>query len=502
MDDIDAIRRRRTVKVLITDLFMTTSVVAIVIILVAAVAGWRINSDFTVEQNGLVSIKTLPTGANIIIDEKPQSQLSNMSKMLPGGKHKIEIEKSGYERWEKEINVSPGWLLRLEYPRLFKQDRTKTTIKTFDNLKFFYVSPSRNTAIYAEEDSTNWVIVTDLLSSPKFKNIDVKGIFSNTSDGSFKHQIKSIEWSKNSEKILLNINNGEWGIVNLKDIKESINLSNDYSRYEANSDIRTKTKKASEKKITQARFENEAGDKVITIVSDSIIRLDTASKTASEPIAEDVEKFTIFDQTLVYQTKFEEGNNYIKMLRLGEKTPTIVAVNQDKDAVISFEITRYNSTSYLIYTINNHLYVYSANDFPTGNEIKLNMKPVLDIIIGIIPSEAKLSYNKEFITLREGSRVVVFDAELDLYHEYDYGDETIRYLDTHMMYRVDEASGTFLTWDFDSTNVRKLVVDNAAYGFDALISTNNKYFYYIAKTTFVDENEELHTSFSLVQENL
>ena len=353
MDDIDEIRRKRTIKVLLTDFFMATSVVAIVIILVAAVAGWRINSDFSVEQNGLVSIKTHPTDATVFIDEEKQYQHSSMSKMLPGGKHLVALEKDGYERWEKEINVTPGWLLRLEYPRLIKQNREKTTIKEFEKLKFYYVSPKRTTAIYSEENSTDWVIVTDLTGTPKFKHIDIKGIFNGTSDGKFNLEFRSIEWSKNTEKILLHVANDkidEWGIINLKDIKESVNLSDDYSRFVANSEnLVASARKTSSEKISQAKFENEAGDKIVAITSNNLMRIDTVSKTVSGPFAEDAVKFAIYDQTLIYQTKFEESNSYIKTLRLGEKVSTIVAVNTDEDAIIAFEITRFNSTPQRLY---------------------------------------------------------------------------------------------------------------------------------------------------------
>ena len=75
----------------------------------------------------------------------------------------------------------------------------------------------------------------------------------------------------------------------------------------------------------------------------------------------------------------------------------------------------------------------------------------------------------------------------------NYGDETVRFLDNYLLYRVDEASGTFLTWDFDSTNVRTLVVDKGVNDFDALISPNDRFFYYISK----EEN-----GYSLIQEKL
>lgn len=492
MDDIETIRRKRTIKVLITDIFMACSVAAIVFVLVAVVAGWRINSDFTVEQNGLVSIKTKPSGATVFIDGEEQFQSTNMSKMLPGGEHKIELEKEGYERWEKIIEVTPGWLLRLEYPRLIKQNREKNTIRTFEELKFFYVSPSRTTAILGVDDSTEWFVVSDFNTNPKFKKIDITGIFSDTSNGTFNHKIKSLEWSRDTNRILMKADD-EWAVIDLKDIKNSVNLSNDYPRYTVNSNATLASDKKESQKILDAKFENEAGDKIVANVSNSLVRIDIIAKTASATIAEKIEKFALLDASVIYITKFEEGKNYIRFLNLGEKLPTTVAVNSNKEAVISFSLTRFNNTCYLLYTVNNHLSVYSAHDFPSGGGNKLNMKQIVDVETGIIPSEALTSNNREFMVLREGSRVVVFDSELETWHEYDYGDENIRFLDNYMLYRVDEASGKLLVWDFDSTNVRTLVVDNGINDFDALITQNDRFFYYIGKT---------NSGVALIQEKL
>jgi hypothetical protein len=139
--------------------------------------------------------------------------------------------------------------------------------------------------------------------------------------------------------------------------------------------------------------------------------------------------------------------------------------------------------SYVLYTVDNHLHVFRDRDFQFGGNNRVNMKKITDNEIGIIPSEVIRSANDEFIVLREGSMVGVFDTELELWHEFDYGDEKVRFLDKYLFYRVDQASGTFLTWDFDSTNVRTLVVDKAINDYDALISPNDRYFYYMAKTT-------------------
>lgn len=475
MDDLETLQKRRAIKVILTDIFMGLSVVAIVCILVAAVAGWRINSDLTIQQNGLVSIKTEPASGKILIDgSDDQHLISNARVMLPSGEHKIEIEKDGYERWEKTVKVTPGWLLRLEYPRLIKQNREKTAVKEFENLKFFYVSPERNTIIYSDGETTEWNIISNLDNEPKFRKINVKGIFTGTEEGDFKYKINSIDWNKQNDRILINVSDiNEWAVINLREVKSSVNLS-----------------KNQKNEIKKASFENESGEKVLAVIKDNLVRIDTSSKE-SEKVIDDVSDFITYGPNIAYVTTYKDGRSLIKILKIGDKNPTIAATNTDKNAKISFGLTRFNSISYFLYTINNHLYVFKDNEFPTGGGTKLNMKKIIDEEVGITPSEVKISENSEFISMREKTRVIIFDTELELYHEYDYVDENIRFLDSHMLYRVDQASGKFLAWDFDGTNVRTLVVDKGMNDFDALITPNGKYFYYIAKakegTTLIRE---------------
>ena len=479
--DIEKIRKIRTIKVLIVDLIMTISVVVIVAILVAAVAGWRINSDFTVEQNGLVSIKTRPTGASVNIDDSEQFQTSNMSKMLTGGEHKIVIQKEGYESWEKTITVTPGWLYRLEYPRLFKQDREKEELRTYANLNFFYVSPDRSAAIYAEENTTEWTLVTNFNGNLKYEDINIQGLFTNTENGEFKYKIKHLEWNENNERILVNVSNDkldEWGIISLNTAQKSINISNDFS------DL---------KDISDAKFEDSSGKGVLALAENKIIRLDLNSKSMTK-ILDDVESFNFRDNEIIYLENKSDSRK-IKLYHIGDEKAVDVS-DVDNDKTVALALTKFNSQNYLLYTNNNRMFVYRAADYPRSGS-NFNMSLINENDLGIIPTEVVVSKNNEFIVFREGSRVVVYDAELEIWNEYDYGDEKVRFLDDFLLYRVDSASKKFLTWDFDSSNVRTLVVDCGNNSFDALISENERYFYYIGSFS-----EEGTTYYKLIREKL
>lgn len=489
--DIEKIRRKRAIKVIITDIFLACCVLFISFILIAAVAGWRINSDFQIEQNGLVSVHSKPVDATVIIDGKPQYQKTNMSKMLPGGKHTVKIEREGYTSWEKEVEITPGWLLRLEYPRLFKIDRESKNIKGFEKLDFFHVSPSRSAAILSTSGTTEWVYMTDFnASTPKSKTINIKGIFKNTSDGKFNHKINSIEWSKDNEKILLNVD-GEWGIIDLKDVKKSVNLAEKYADFFENTKNVPETL-SKNGKIISAKFEGNSSDKIVANVSNNLVRIDTAAKVISLPIEEKIEKFSILESSVIYLTKFNEGKSYIKYFNLGEQSPTAIAINTVEDASVTFALTKYNNTNYLLYTINNHLVIYSGNDFPNNAENKNNMKLVFDTNVNITASEAITSHNNEFIILKNGSKVSVFDTELEKLHNYDLGTEKLKFIDNEIIYRVNEE-GKLTVWDFDDTNYRDIINDSCSGDFDVFISENERQLYYVRKND---------NGYTLVQEKL
>lgn len=456
--DIDEIRRKRAIKVIITDIIMAATVIVVIGILVAAVAGWRINKDFTVEQKGLLSVRSIPESASVIIDGELQHQTTNMSKMLSEGKHKVRLEKDGYESWEKDFEVTPGWLVRLEYPRLFKKNRENEVIKNFGGMKFFYVSPDNSTAIYSTDDFSIWNIMTDFNSTPKSHEVDLNDIFNNAIEDKYSYNINYIEWNRNNERVLVNITNGQtssWRVIDFKNPKESVDVSL------INHDI------------SQARLGNDSNN-LLALIDNNIVMIDLETKNISEPIAKNVSNFFLKDSDLIYLT----NKNTIELIRIGEQKTTKVATLENTTSKVSLALTRFNSMSYILYTINNKLFVYQSNVLPNGEDDISNMKLIVESEINIIPEETTVSRNGEFIILRNNTKILVYDTELEKWHEYDYGDKNIRFLDDFILYRFDNETGKIMAWDFDNTNYRTLISDNGS-KHDLLISNNNRYLYYI-----------------------
>ena len=118
--DFDKIKRRQSLKVIISEAIMVLAVIITVIVLAFVVSGYWLNSDFKIERQGLLQISSFPTGADVEIDGSVSwLQKTNTSKVLSSGEHTVALSKENYDSWSKTINISEGLLYRINYPRLF-----------------------------------------------------------------------------------------------------------------------------------------------------------------------------------------------------------------------------------------------------------------------------------------------------------------------------------------------------------------------------------------------
>ncbi len=151
--DHEAIKRRQSLKVIISEVIMVIAVIVTVIVLALIVSGYWLGSGFKVERQGMLQISSIPTGADVIIDgESSWLQRTNTSKVLPTGEHVATLKREGYDSWTKTINISEGLLYRIHYPRLFLLERTTTPITDTIGTTKVFVSPSHDTMLLYSGD--------------------------------------------------------------------------------------------------------------------------------------------------------------------------------------------------------------------------------------------------------------------------------------------------------------------------------------------------------------
>ena len=525
--DLDREKRRQAIHVIISDSLIAFFVVVIVVVLLAIVIGYRINSDFSLEQNGLVQLQTVPSNATVIIDGETELGHTKLSKMLPGGEHEVVLQRDGYEEWRKTITVTPGWLLRVEYPRLIKQDRETRDMIEFGerDLDFFYASPSRKYALYSLDHSTEWHFVSGFGNNNlKDSVIDITGIFSTevevvkdntkviegeevkvdeTPEYLFTGKIKSIEWNDLETAVLLKVSDGEneeWGVIDFANPTESVNLSSELTRYESNyknlddkeprsekntgsaatvKQAAVATKKIKANQISDARFETT--DKIFVVVNGNLREVSLTKKTAMSTEINDIAEFENYEDQVVYVTTKKNGACEIRLYRMGdEKSVLVQEVGAEKSSVL-VSVTKYGGQSYLEYFIDNRLYVYRSVEFPhQGQKISLMVK-IAENDTSITPSgRLAVSPNGMVVIARDGNKLASFENEMEQLSEYEYGSSRMVWFDPYILADVTEK-GELMIRDFDGANLRKLSVKGAAAGYDQLVAPNNKYFYYIVR---------------------
>lgn len=228
LEDRERQRKRQFVKVLIAEIGMVLSVLAIVVLATLSAMGFFVSKNGTIEQSGLVQIHSIPTGASVDVDGNTLFPRTNLSRSMAAGEYEIKITRDGYDTWKKRVPIRSGTLLRLYYPRLFLLDRTAEAVQVLgSDLKFYSASSDQTNILYSEKDGVSWRLLDIRGDDVKTRKLDLTKVLA-TRDSVFDGAITIIEWSKDNNYVLIRAQTKqetEWLLINLTDVSQSLNLT-------------------------------------------------------------------------------------------------------------------------------------------------------------------------------------------------------------------------------------------------------------------------------------
>ena len=183
-EEIKNRRRKRAIKVFITEGFMVIAIICLVVLTTMVATGYNVkpSDDGLIERTGLVAIQSLPTGANITIDGDDVFGWTNLSRSMTQGEHEVVLSKDGYEAWSKTINVTAGLYYRLNYPRLFLKERIIEKLEDFSEIERVSFAKDGNLMLAIPKESLKWQIwkineekpsMTELNLSKAFPEADI-----------------------------------------------------------------------------------------------------------------------------------------------------------------------------------------------------------------------------------------------------------------------------------------------------------------------------------------
>ncbi|MBR2864456.1 PEGA domain-containing protein [Candidatus Saccharibacteria bacterium] len=437
-------KRIQTIRLIITEVIMVVTVVVAVVILTFIAMGYNVRNG-ELDQSGLVQIQSKPSGAVVQIDGEVMSARTGMSKMLTAGEHRVQISKKDYDTWENDIISKSGWLLRLDYPRLFYQNRTPEVLQEYpSDIEIFSTSPNREKIIYAISSVKEWKILSIRGDNAEEKTIDIADLLA-------QHEILSLKWSDNSDKILIKTakdNNIEWIIVNTREPEKSVNLSQAFGM-----------------RFSEMDFANDIGERMLAVENGNLRSLMVNDKTVSQALASNVETFVLNGKDVVYLTNGHE----IKLYQDGPDDILLSSYPLEQNIKIS--IGEYLSEKYLFVVSDRKIVAYKG-DFPTKDDSLAEMEVALDTELPFSPEIIQTYTGNELFLMSSGKNIAVFDAELAKLSQYEIEDDKYFFLDGYMIATIGD--GKMIVRDFDGTN-RREITDATGGG---TISRDDKYLYY------------------------
>lgn len=443
-------KRLRTIKLVITEIIMVIAVIVTVILLTLVAMGYNVNRKGEVGQQGLVQVNSRPTGATINIDGEDLLSRTNASKLLSSGSHHIKLSKNNYDSWEKTVTIESGRLLMLDYPRLFRQGRVPEQVRNYEGvtLSFFEPAPNHDSIIYAEQGEKIW----NWLDIRGDGAVDTELDFSEILAGL---EVEKVDWNGDNDKVLVIArdakNHSEWLVLNLRELKNSLNLTQELKL-----------------DFTKMVFATNSGDKIVSLSGDGDLRMIAVNEQKiSQNIASKVVDFAINGDDLFYVTQDKVVYLY------NESIGTIKIAEFPLEQSVKVNSFDYLGQKYLSLTADAKLTVYRG-DYPNNERGLEAMTVVQEAELEMVPDVIRTEADGELLVAKNGRKVAVFDAEINKLSQFELKGEQLFFIDFYLMGTITEDNKLVIC-DFDGTNERELTRASGT----ALITKNGKWMYYL-----------------------
>lgn len=454
--DSEKIKRRQSLKVIISEVIMVLTVIATVVILAFLVSGYWINSDFKVERQGLLQISSIPTGADVYIDgDSSWLQRTDTSKVLASGEHSITLTKEGYDSWAKTINISEGLVYRIHYPRLFLQNSIAEDVFDASEAIAGTVSPDR-TKLLLVNGTDSWQLLNLEEEQVKSTAIEVAGILSSHAPDGEKHlaasDISSVNWDSDGSHLLIEFNtegSPEWIILDVNNVEKSLNLNKEFGS-----------------NFTDIMILDSSASSLLAVSDGNLRRIDVSGRSISSVLVENIIDYDHYGSNeVVFSAKTaaekSAADYYIGYLRLNDGKTTHLL---DTDTSANVAISRFYDSKYITVLQKNEISIYKKDDFEIINTYKLSFAP----------EKLKIGHDGEFAIMSLGNKIAALDMEAQAIREWDTDSDKFGWIDNDMMYSITDNS--LVVYDFDGLN-RRTIAENATGNLPATIS-GNKWLYY------------------------
>lgn len=464
--------RRKNLRLIITEAIMVLTVVITVTILALIVSGYWLNSSFEVERQGMLQISSVPTDAIVSVDgESPWFQHTNTSKVLTSGEHEIALTKNGYDSWTKKITIREGLLYRLNYPRLFLQNRFKENVFDDGTSNFTTVSPNHKLLLLAY-NTTNWDLIDLNNEKIEAKTLDIAKAFGITTQKEhkaelFDYKILSADWDADSNHILFKIQNNDgeisWVLFDVKNPDNSLNITKEFAA-----------------DFTEVKIMGGSSSELLVVRNNNLHKINVSNKHISAVIVPNVQSFDHFGSEIVFVASTSDLEESDEIPEDSEYYVGLIESGNDK---INPLIPATKTTKILLSEFYGEKYITAIEDQALTLYKKEKMEKIFSDNLAFVPAATKIGHDGEFVFMNSDTEVATLDMEAMLIRAWELPSTNYGWLDNNMVYAVSD--GTLNVYDFDGLNHRQLA--NSVSDRFPVVITEDKWLYYFSDGRLIRE---------------
>lgn len=479
-------KKIQNTRIVMTNIFMGLSVVAIVFILMLIAMGFSFNENGGLEQSGLLQISSRPSGATVEIDGETQFSRTEISKMLGAGDHKIKVTRSGYDTWESTVRVDAGLLTHISWVRLFPLNPTVEKVGSYRQARLISFSNDRKNLLYGESNSSKLRFIGlqgNSISESMLNLSDILGL--SDLDTLRQANISVVSWNDGGNKVILNYAHDgavDWILADLEKPEKSINLSAKYGLV-----------------FSKILIANSSASKLWGVENGNLHLIDLGNSTISAAKITGVQSIANNKDVVAYlRTSTELDANgtettirTLETFKEGETGATIVTNFENQEfSNFTLALGTYWSEEWLAYSTDAKLTIlagkYPSYDKPTSNALKI----VLKREISHVPVSISHSNEQRIVAFRSPDKVMSFDFETKDYYDIKLkSTNPSRWLDDYIIWQHEEGKVTIN--DFNGANYRELIAESNN-ELPVCLSENSRWLYYfdvIEKEEVVEPTE-------------
>lgn len=474
--------KKPTKKQFIIRRIILSSVATLAVIIIATSAilfmlGYRLDGgNGKLEQGALLQFDSAPNGADVFVDGQNIGSRTAAKKTVVAGTHTIKISRTGYQDWNRTLDIEAGTLTWLDYARLVPNERPVETVTNHETLVGLTISPDSKWAVAHEKSETATFQLVDLRSETvkstdlvipieKYSEPDVEGVA---------HSFSMMTWDSGSRYVLtkhLYRDQTEWLVVDTQNVDETVNVSRLLSV-----------------NFKNLQFAGTSGKVLYGLTSDGAIRkLDLSAATLSRAFVTHVDSFALFDNTILSYVGVdpEDATKRVAgVYRDGDEASHILRSVVSPDVSLKIATGKYYTDNFVAIAEGNVVTVLKGSYPTSSSQDDTSLAEVETLELSGVVSTLSFSPAGDYVLAQSGESFKSYEIEHD---RADVGTvksadgkavSTLKWLDDSHLWSDDNETLTMR--DFNGINAFSIM--KVQPGFSAGLSQNGRFFYAVGKS--------------------